>query len=244
MLHTESLKQGLGNLFAHPLILVYRPESEFIENDEVLINAVVDSIDAHPSDVISLILSGDGGHFGPALNVAVHLRNKFHSHVDTYIPAQASSAMVYIALLSNRLYACNDAPLSQCDLIFSKDGTNYQARAELQNADPVIRSMAHSCWSKSGDLLRAILSYGHSLFERDLIDSDIPKIMDELMRSSLGHRTPIRVSKLISLGFNIERVTDDVLKRNIEKTYDSAIASIKEKDARFVVGTDKVLIYG
>jgi hypothetical protein len=230
----DQLKDLLANLnkeIPNPFILIYKENEELEIDDVQLIETVITN---NQSGHISLIISGDGGHFSPAIDVAVLLREKF-DHIDSYIPAQASSAFAYVILISDSAFCCNQQPLSQFDLIFTKNGDYHRARTELNSKNIEICEDAKYTWRTSSEILKNICQRHNSLYnKREVKDIEIGKIMNLCMRDS-DHEKSIRLSALKKVGFNIELCKGDLAKQ-IMLIHTQAILILKKENKRFFVG--------
>lgn len=237
----EELKKEMlliGSKIPNPFLIYYLPNEEMIPPD---LHVIIESIKQHNHSECSLIISGGGGHFSPALDLGVALRDKYKKKLSCYIPSHAASALGYIVLLSNRAYCITDEPLSQLDLTFDYKGNTYRAREELKSDDKKICDDARFCWRTNSEIIRRILLRKDSLYKpRKLTEKHLGKIMDLCLRKR-SHSNPIRINRLIDLGFKIQKINGQIgsLLENIDKL---SIKILKQNRGRFIVGNKDFLL--
>lgn len=222
----------------NPLAIICKSDEELTQEDSEVVSEL---IKANKYNRGSLIISGGGGHFDTAIDLAIHLKHKFNNSLISYIPKQASSALAYPILLSNHAYCCTNTPLSQFDLTFDKNGKTYKAREELNNPDIEIRDTARFLWNTSSEIIKNMLSRHDSLFSiKKVQDKHVIATMDICMRNG-PHEKSIRLNDLIKLGFNISNPNPQ-LATKLNEFYNRAIEVLNNADGRFVLGNQETLL--
>jgi hypothetical protein len=239
---TEMLKRKINDLETHlnnPVILMFSEDTEVLDDD---VDAITLALSGMSYNSASLILSGKGGHFGPAIEIAATIRQKFISRLDTYIPTSTSSSLVYLVLLSNNLHCCTVTPLSQCDLNFVKDGQQYSAKKELNNDNVVISRMAKNCWATSSSIVKHILEQEYSLYTKDKVSKEIvTRVMDIFMGKDT-HEKPIRFAELEKLDLSVKQAPLEI-KKQLTDIEVLATKLLKEKGARVLFGDAQTLCF-